>query len=115
LDADGAKVFKEEWDSLGARDGRGPAIRTKLRGLMDRYKAGEMRPGSVDDLGDGLRELRIKLGSNPYRVIFFNWGPDMVALTCFYKNQRKTPKADIDRAKRRREEWVGRRGEKPDR
>ena len=55
-------------------------------------------PGGVISLGDGLLKLIIQTGSNPYRVIFFKWGPHTVALTCFYKNTPKTPKAHIDRA-----------------
>jgi phage-related protein len=34
-----------------------------------------------------------------------HWGPDCVALTAFYKNQRQTPKKDLDRARTRASRW----------
>ncbi|WP_419197611.1 type II toxin-antitoxin system RelE/ParE family toxin [Microbispora hainanensis] len=72
---------------------------------VDRYLKGESRFKDVDSLGDGIFELRHRHLNNHYRVLFMLWGPHCVALTAFYKNQAKTPKADLDRAKARAARW----------
>lgn len=107
---------RREWYFFrNSRDGRALA-REELEGLalsgqtclsvrMDRHRNGKTRRQDVDSLGDGLFELRCREGNDHFRVIFFHWGPHLVALTCFYKNQRATPPKDLKRAKRRRTQW----------
>lgn len=82
------------------RDGQ-----ARLAVVIERYQASQSRRKDVDHLGDGLFELRTRVGNNHFRVIFCRWGPHLLALTCFAKNQQKTPKQDIDRAKTRRSDW----------
>jgi phage-related protein len=72
---------------------------------MSRYAEGASRRHDVDHLGDGIYEIRARLGNNHYRVLFFRWGRHLVALSAFYKNQQKTPKQDIDTAIARRKLW----------
>jgi phage-related protein len=81
-----------------------PAI-AKLQSTMGRYARGEARRHDIDHLGDGIYEIRARVGNNPYRVLFFIWGPHLVALSAFYKNQQETPKQDIETAKSRRTIW----------
>ena len=81
------------------------AAQAALSVVMKRYAAGESRRKDVDHLGDGILEIRTRIGNNHFRVLFFNWGPVLVALTAFYKNQQATPQSDIDRAKKRRTRW----------
>ena len=50
---------------------------------------------------DGLFEARIKLGSDIWRVFcFFDEGKLVILLNGFTKKTQKTPKAEIDKAKR---------------
>ncbi len=58
----------------------------------------------VDGFGDGLFEVRTSLDGNIYRVIFCLEGAAMVLLHGFQKKTHKTPKADLDLARRRRKE-----------
>lgn len=58
----------------------------------------------VDGFGDGLFEVRTSLAGNIYRVLFCLDGGAMVLLHGFQKKTQKTPKADLDVARRRRKE-----------
>lgn len=72
---------------------------------IGRLLQGETRFKDVDDLGDGIKEIRHRVGSNHFRILFFIKGRICVGLTCFYKNQQKTEKKDLDRAKQRRDKY----------
>ncbi len=51
-------------------------------------------------LGDGLYEVRIKQGSNIYRIFsFFDDGSLVILLHGFQKKSQKTPKKELERAK----------------
>ena len=76
-----------------------------LQTKMMRFAHGESRRDDVDHLGDGILEIRGRAGSAQYRVLFFVWGPHLVALSAFHKNQRSTPKQDLDTARARRSRW----------
>lgn len=55
---------------------------------------------------DGLYELRIKQGSNIYRIFcFFDSGKIVVLLHGFVKKTQKTPKVEITRALKLKEEY----------
>jgi phage-related protein len=81
------------------------AAQAALWAAMKRHAVDESRRKDVDHLGDGIYEIRTRIGNNHYRVLFFRWGPKLVALAAFYKNQRTTPKQDIETAKKRRTRW----------
>lgn len=55
----------------------------------------------VDGFGDGLFEVRTNLGGNIYRVLFCFDGSTMVLLHGFMKKAQKTPKPDLELARRR--------------
>jgi phage-related protein len=98
-DRGGRLKAREEFDAL-------PAVpRAALAVRIDRYLNGDSRFKDVDSLGEGILELRHRHLNNHYRVLFMLWGPHCVALTAFYKNQRATPKTDLDRAKARAKRW----------
>jgi phage-related protein len=60
-------------------------------------------------LGDGLYELRTKLGSNIFRVIIFHWcNRKLVLLNGFTKKTQKTPKEELERAQRYRSDFYNR-------
>jgi phage-related protein len=55
----------------------------------------------VDGFGLGLFEVRSRLDGNIYRVLFCLDGAVMVLLHGFQKKTQKTPKADLELARRR--------------
>ena len=60
-------------------------------------------------LGDGIFELRTKLGSDITRVLyFFVVGKKAVLTHGFVKKVKETPTAEIDRAKKYRSEYLNR-------
>ena len=55
----------------------------------------------VDGFGDGLFEVRTSWNGNIYRVLFCFAGKTIVLLHGFQKKSQKTPKTDLDLARRR--------------
>ena len=55
----------------------------------------------VDHIDGGIWEVRTRLATRLARVLFTLEGNLMVLLHGFIKKERKTPKADLDRAKQR--------------
>lgn len=69
---------------------------------MNRYRRDQARPGEILHAVGDLWEVRVKLGTNPYRVLFFHdSGRYIVALTAFYKNQQKLPPKQRKKAEQR--------------
>ena len=57
-------------------------------------------------MGEGLFELRVEYESNIYRVFFiFDEGNIVVLFNGFQKKKQKTPKAEIDKALRIKNEY----------
>jgi phage-related protein len=55
---------------------------------------------------DGLYEIRIKLGSDIFRIFcFFDHGKLMILANGFHKKTKKTPKKEIGRALKIKEEY----------
>lgn len=82
------------------------AAQGELLSLMDAWLRGETRAKEVGSLGHGLLELRCRAGNNHFRVIFYVDGRVSVAVHCFYKNQQKCPKKDLDLARIRKRTGV---------
>ena len=83
-----------------------------LDGHLDRLQrmGSNCREPVSKHLGDGIWELRTNSKNGPLRVLYF-FGPDhpqITVLHCFVKKRRKTDRADIDRAKRRRAQVLAR-------
>jgi phage-related protein len=55
----------------------------------------------VDGFGKGLYEVRTSLDDDIYRVLFCNVQHGMVLLHGFMKKTQRTPKADLDVARKR--------------
>jgi phage-related protein len=55
----------------------------------------------VDGFGKGLYEVRTSVDDDIYRVLFCNIQHAMVLLHGFMKKTQKTPKADLDLARKR--------------
>lgn len=81
----------------------------KLYQRMEKFRTGTASSRDIDHLGDGLLEIRVRIGSNPFRLIFFCDARTCVALTTFKKKDQQTPKRYIDLAKERRSIWLGQR------
>ncbi len=55
---------------------------------------------------DGLYEIRVKVGSNIYRIFsFFDKGNLVIISNGFQKKTKKTPKNELERAKRIKKEY----------
>lgn len=59
----------------------------------------------MTNLGDGILELRCRLGNNQYRILIACFGHYVVGLTAFYKNSQKLSVADLKLAKKRAARW----------
>ncbi|NOT47309.1 MAG: type II toxin-antitoxin system RelE/ParE family toxin [Acidobacteria bacterium] len=60
---------------------------------------------------DGLMEMRTQFGGDIYRVFcFFDEGQIVVLMNGFQKKSQKTPKDEIERALRIREEYYAEKG-----
>ncbi len=57
-------------------------------------------------LGDGVYEIRVKVGSDIFRIFcFFDEGKLVIVLNGFQKKSEKTPTSELERAKRLRKEY----------
>jgi len=55
---------------------------------------------------DGLYEMRIKVGSNIFRILcFFDKGNLIILLNGFQKKDDKTPKSEIEKAERLKKKY----------
>jgi phage-related protein len=55
---------------------------------------------------DGLYEIRVKVGSDIYRILcFFDEGQLIILLNGFVKKSLKTPRQEIERAKQLRRDY----------
>ena len=109
----------------GKEDGTEPAkdfilsLDKKMRAKMLRTislladNGPELREPCSKPLGDGIFELRAKVGSDISRVLyFFVVGKRIIMTNGFIKKTQKTPPAEIERAKRYRTDYLSRKGNK---
>ena len=60
---------------------------------------------------NGLFEIRIQVGNNIYRVFcFFDEGNLVILLNGFQKKTQKTPKKEIEKAERQKQEYYEKKG-----
>lgn len=96
-------------------DGLNIRMKTKLVGLIKilQEKGNLLREPYSKPLGDGIFELRCKVGNNISRVLyFFYYNGKIIMTNGFVKKTRKTPRAVIDRAKAYRDDYLERNGKK---
>ncbi len=77
----------------------------KLYGMMDILSeyGNELRMPYSEHLDDGIFEIRAKVGSNITRVLYFFYvGKTIVMTNGFVKKTQKTPKSQIELAKKYR-------------
>lgn len=102
---DGKEPAREFLDNLDLK------MKAKmLRTIVMLQKNGyELREPYSKFLDDGIMELRAKVGSDISRVLyFFVIGRKILLTNGFVKKSQKTPKEEIERAKRYREEYLSR-------
>ena len=86
----------------------------KIRYTLDLLKTQErLSEKFVKSLRDGLFELRVEHESNIYRVFFiFDNGNIVILFNGFQKKSQKTPKAEIDKALKLKNEYYATKGNK---
>ena len=103
---DGTEPAKEFLDSLDDK------MRAKMLRAIDALAVYgyELREPVSKSLGDGIFELRAKVGSNISRVMYFFFvGQNVVLTNGFVKKTQRTPPAEKDKAMRYRAEYLSRR------
>lgn len=94
-------------------DSVGPKMKAKIFGCVALLKErGSLLSGPYSShLKDGIFELRASLGNNAARVLYFFVSGQKAILTHgFVKKTQKTPRSQIERAKRLRADWKRRNG-----
>ncbi len=88
-----------------------PKMRAKLFGLVDMLEqyGNQLREPYSKSLGDGIFEIRAKVGTDITRVLYFFYYEGRIILTHgFVKKTQKTPPSEIERAKQYRKEFLER-------
>jgi phage-related protein len=101
--ADGSCPIEDFLDSLDCK------MRAKiLRSIVLLENNGnDLREPYSKPLGDGIFELRIQLGSDIARTLyFFIEGHNIILTNGFIKKTQKTPKSIIDLAKKYRKDYL---------
>ena len=96
-------------------DGLNVKMKAKLVGLIEilQEKGNLLREPYSKPLGDGIFELRCKVGNDISRVLyFFYYNGKIIMTNGLVKKTRKTPRAVIDRAKAYRDDYLERYGKK---
>ncbi len=104
-DAAGRSPVKEFLDAQDIR------MRQKiLRSIQALKEMGvSLRMPLSEALGDGIFELRAQAGNNISRVLYFFYAGDRAVLTHgFIKKTQKTPRQELARAKKLREDYLNR-------
>lgn len=104
-DADGTEPAKEFILNLDVK------MRAKMIRTIEMLKknGNKLREPESKPLDDGIMELRAKVGSDISRVLyFFIIGKKAVLTNGFIKKTQKTPKSEIERAKRYRDDYLSR-------
>jgi phage-related protein len=60
----------------------------------------------VDNLGDGLWEVRSRLENRIARTLFAMVNQEIILLHGFIKKQQKTPQDELELAKKRRKQYL---------
>lgn len=92
------KYFSEFYDSQNNQ------VQEKIDFVLDLISNVEIVPSkflSFMEGTDGLYEIRVKVGSNIYRIFcFFDEGKLIVLINAFQKKDQKTPRSEINKAEK---------------
>src|SRR5699024_1274018 len=86
-------------------------MQAKLLGMLQilQEKGNQLREPYSKYLEDGIFELRIKTGTDITRVLyFFYYGRKIILTNGFVKKTQKTPRKEIQLAKKRKADYIER-------
>ena len=86
-------------------------MRAKLLGILEilQEKGNHLREPYSKHLDDGIFEIRGKVGSDISRVLYFFYYEGKIVMTNgFVKKTQKTPKSEIETAKKYRKDYIER-------
>ena len=86
-------------------------MRAKLLGIIEilQEKGNQLREPYSKHLDDGIFEIRGKVGSDISRVLYFFYYEGKIVMTNgFVKKTQKTPKSEIETAKKYRKDYIER-------
>lgn len=99
------KYYERFIDGLSENE-RAKFLRALL--LLKRIDEDEIPRHYIKYITDGISEFRVNFGNNELRVFFFRDGDKLVVLlNGFRKKTQKTPKSEIEKAKRLKKEYYG--------
>lgn len=99
-------------DFILTQDNKMQAKLFHLVEILEEY-GNQLREPYSKPLGDGIFELRAKVGSDISRVLYFFYYEGRIILTHgFVKKTQKTPPSEIKKAKKMRKDFIERNGEK---
>lgn len=105
---DGVCPVREFLDELDRKD------RQKVLAAIDLLgeEGPNLRRPYADTLADGIHELRVRVSTLQYRVLYFFFDRrDIVLTNGFRKTGARVPKQEIQRACAYRDDWLGRQDE----
>ena len=103
---DGRPVVEAELDAI---EGRAPALYDLLvAGLSKLRRREHHHPPLCEALGGGLFELRVGRKDIARAAWFFQAGRRIIVVRCFVKKSQKTPPAELELARKRMAEYLGR-------
>ncbi len=94
-EADGTTPFLDWIGDLERREPRAYVKCLERLGLLSQLGS-ELRRPLADTLRDGIRELRVRVGSVHYRILYFFCGSNVVCLSHGLTKEGKVPDAQID-------------------
>jgi len=83
--------------------------RQKVKRVLTLFSTEDKIPRHfIENMGEGLYQLRITIPKREARIFFIYDGDLLVVLfNCFIKKRQKTPKQEIDKARRLKKEYDG--------
>jgi phage-related protein len=100
-DVDGTIPLQEWLDDLEETEPR--AYRKCLARILELAQFGyEMRRPNADTLRDGIHELRAKVGTVNYRILYFFMGANVACLSHGFTKESEIPDTEINRAVKRK-------------
>ena len=88
-------------------------MRAKVNSMISLLEANgtKLRKPYSEHLEDGIFELRVKSGSNISRILyFFFYGKRIIMTHGFIKKTQKTPRTEINKAKKYRDDYIKQEG-----
>lgn len=110
------EFYEDEWNHKPVEEflaGLDFKMRAKLLGLLQilQEKGNKLREPYSKCLGDGIFEIRCKVGTDLTRVLYFFYYDKKIILTNgFVKKTQRTPAREIILAKKRRKDYLERTG-----